>query len=49
MVFSARAGTKDAARHWRRRAWTPPRFSSTLPVHLWNFDDASGRERRGGS
>ena len=32
MVFSARAATKDAARPWRRRACTLPRFSSTLPT-----------------
>ena len=31
MDFSASAATKDAARTWRRRSCTPPRFSSTLP------------------
>jgi len=31
MDFSASAATKDAARNRRRRSWTPPRFSSTLP------------------
>jgi len=33
MDFSASAATKDAARNRRRRSWTPPRFSSTLPLH----------------
>ena len=31
MDFSASAAPKDAARNRRRRSWTPPRFSSTLP------------------
>lgn len=31
MDFSASAATKDAARIWRRRSCTPPRFPSTLP------------------
>ena len=31
MDHSASAATKDAARNWRRRSCTPPRFSSTLP------------------
>jgi hypothetical protein len=30
MGFSARAATKDVARDWRRRPWTPSRRSSTL-------------------
>ena len=34
MDHSASAVTKDAARNWRRRSCTPPRFSSTLPVRL---------------
>src|SRR6266849_4118598 len=34
MDFSASAATKDAARTWRRRSCTPPRFSSTLPDRL---------------
>jgi len=33
MDYSASATTKDAARNWRRRSCTPPRFSSTLPLH----------------
>lgn len=32
MDHSASAATKDAARFWRRRSCTPPRFSSTLPL-----------------
>ena len=36
MVFSARAATKDAARSWRRRACTRPRFSSTLPLQSFH-------------
>ena len=32
MDHSASAATKDAARNWRRRSCTPPRFSSTLPL-----------------
>jgi hypothetical protein len=39
MVFSARAATKGAARSWRRRAWTLPRFSSTLPADFRGLDD----------
>jgi hypothetical protein len=31
MDDSASAATKGAARNWRRRSCTPPRFSSTLP------------------
>ena len=34
MDFSASAATKDAARTWRRRSCTLPRFSSTLPHSL---------------
>jgi hypothetical protein len=34
MDFSASAATKDAARTWRRRSCTLPRFSSTLPDRL---------------
>jgi hypothetical protein len=36
MDFSASATTKDAARTWRRRSCTPPRFSSTLPDSVVN-------------
>src|SRR5881409_2783256 len=43
MVFSARAATKDTARHWRRRAWTRPRFSSTLPTDFWERDHVTVR------
>ena len=31
MDHSASTATKDAARTWRRRSCTPPRFFSTLP------------------
>jgi hypothetical protein len=34
MDFSASVATKDAARLWRRRSCTPPRFSSTLPSEI---------------
>jgi hypothetical protein len=37
MDFSASAATKDAARIWRRRSCTPPRFSSTLPTEFGNL------------
>lgn len=39
MDHSASAATKDAARFWRRRSCTQPRFSSTLPTWFtlkWN-------------
>ncbi len=41
MVFSARAATKDAARSWRRRTCTLPRFSSTLPPDLGDRHDGA--------
>ena len=37
MDLSASAATKDAARIWRRRSCTPPRFSSTLPDKMTSF------------
>jgi hypothetical protein len=43
MVFSARAATKDAARSWRRRTCTLPRFSSTLPADFGDGDNPSAR------
>jgi hypothetical protein len=55
MDFSASVATKDAARIWRRRSCTPPRFSSTLPqpehdaerpavgVHRDNDEERSAR------
>jgi hypothetical protein len=46
MVFSARVATKDAARSWRRRAWTLPRFSSTLPPDLRDCHYSAVGERR---
>src|SRR6266849_5488660 len=46
MVFSARAATKDAARSWRRRTCTLPRFSSTLPTDFRNRHDPSGGDFR---
>jgi len=43
MDFSASAATKDAARTWRRRSCTPPRFSSTLPdTRATAFDGVTG-------
>src|SRR5262245_5707749 len=51
MVFSARAATKEAARCWRRRTWTPPRFSSTLPADFSDRHDGAvaGRHDRAGN
>ena len=51
MVFSARAATKDAARSWRRRTCTLPRFSSTLPSDLGDRHDVAiaGRHDRTGN
>jgi len=46
MAFSARAATKDAARFRRRRAWPPPRFSSTLPADLRDRHDGCAVARR---
>jgi len=39
MVLSARAATKDVARHRRRRTCTSPRSSSTLPILLVGFSE----------
>jgi len=46
MAFSARAATKDAARFRRRRAWPPPRFSSTLPTDFRDHHDGCAVARR---